>query len=563
MDSLIHLKSLFSWSQDLGAKDLTPCGEIDQVLRQLEARTKGAGSLELPLDLQEKAVLHFWESMRLDSLRDGRLVSFGMCLPIVPGGLCILEDRPRFSALLNGVDQWVKEPRRYRRCYQGLVANYFGYDANNPKAPASGKENWMTLGGYLGDRSTCITGSYTNPDWVTCIVENTQLFGEAPCEPYAADMLRGETQAVTWLRNCLGIDDSSWFVRELVLAQVAAATKETDHSFVAMLPRVLKLLAPNLVLRDRGLILLLDRYARISSRQLQQELRDRAVEWWGNPWLTSNSMRWGGVSAEARAMVAEWLKLEFIEAFFTLLAEEGAGDRRRLEFWKRYVHAIDDIHFALGADARRSRTRDFVELLSKMKGRTVPLIDTVSSNNAFVMTIGDLVVVEFSGRANALYGYDRRQGLPFDLETPVGTVNYGRNSLKNSRRVLWLTHGDGIRGWNKWEQRFEAHLREQFHIDPTTRTWISPPSKPYMVPPNPKVAPVSQPGVDSGPTWTSIPYSRNGLRKLAADERFEVEDNTARGGNLWVRAAVSPNAGRVLSGWGFKFKVGKGWWKGE
>ena len=42
-------------------------------------------------------------------------------------------------------------------------------------------------------------------------------------------------------------------------------------------------------------------------------------------------------------MVADWLKLEFIETFFTKLAEDGFGDPRRMNFWKRYVKAINHI----------------------------------------------------------------------------------------------------------------------------------------------------------------------------------------------------------------------------
>src|SRR5207247_8140573 len=170
-----------------------------------------------------------------------------------PGGPCVLEDRPRFSALLDSVEQWVGEPRHYRRCYQGLIASYFSYDGLGPQASASGKENWTALRGYLRERSMRITDGGTNPDWVTCVVENTQLFGEAPCDPYAADVLRGQTQAVARLRANFGIDDSSWFLRELVLAQIAAATNGTDRSFTDLLPHLLTLLAPNLVLRDRGM----------------------------------------------------------------------------------------------------------------------------------------------------------------------------------------------------------------------------------------------------------------------------------------------------------------------
>jgi len=55
-------------------------------------------------------------------------------------------------------------------------------------------------------------------------------------------------------------------------------------------------------------------------------------------------------------MVADWLKLEFIETFFTKLAEDGLGDPRRMNFWKRYVKSIDHIEFALGSSARNSGT---------------------------------------------------------------------------------------------------------------------------------------------------------------------------------------------------------------
>jgi hypothetical protein len=229
-----------------------------------------------------------------------------------------------------------------------------------------------------------------------------------------------------------------------------------------------------------------------------------------------------------------------------------------LEFWKRYVNAIDDIHFALGTDARSSRTRDFVELRTKMKGRTVPLIDAVSSNNAFVMTIGDLVVVEFSGRANALYGYDRRHGLPFDMSMPVVTAKDRRNSLKSGRRHIWLKHGDGIHGWNKWEEMFEATLREHFHVEPIARAKIAKPPKQSERSSNPTPAPDSRFVSGSG----AVPYSRTGLNQFAAEQGLEVLDNTSLGGNLWIRSPQwSPLVVRVLSAWGFKFKAEKGWWK--
>src|SRR5207249_2018302 len=143
-------------------------------------------------------------------------------------------------------------------------------------------------------------------------------------------------------------------------------------------------------------------------------------------------------------------------------------------------------------------------LRAKMKGLTVPLIDTVSSNNAFVMTIGDLVVVEFSGRANALYGYDRRHGLPFELASAVVSARDGRNSLKNSRRQIWLKHADGIHGWNKWEDMFEATLRRQFHVEPAARAQIVPPPKAAERAPTSAVASGSRFIKESGLTGTRV-----------------------------------------------------------
>jgi hypothetical protein len=533
---------------------------MDGLLKTLDSRARSAGNQHVPVDLQRQAVQNFWQTMRVESVRDGRLVSFGICLPSAPGGPCILEDNLRFSKLLDGVDQWTKEPRRYRRCYRGLVTNYFGYDAHHPQTPAAGKENWTKLRQYLSDRLEHITDTGVTPDWVTSAIEHRQVFGDAPSRRYAPSMLRGETDVVDRLRTDLGIDDSSWFVRDLVLAQVAVAVEDTDDKFEQLLPRLLAMLASNLVLRDRGLALLLDRYARIAPPPIHQRLRDCAVAWWGNPWLTSNSMRWGGVNSPTRAMVTEWLKLEFIEAFFTLLADEGVGDRRRLEFWKRYVHAITEIHFALGADARSYRSRDFVELRKKMLGLTVELADTASSNNAFVMTMGDVVLVEFSGRANALYGYDGRKGLPFEMTQPVLSVRNAPNSLKNSGRLLWLKHQDGIHGWDRWEEMFAATLKKHWGIEPKTNALDFPRPAATVSVGTPAPA-----GADPSPKATSeslIAYSQDALSKYAESRGLQIDDKRSVGGNLWVRGILwDPAVDRVLSAWGFKFRQGRGWWK--
>ena len=323
---------------------------------------------------------------------------------------------------------------------------------------------------------------------------------------------------------------------------------------------MLALLANNNVLRDRGLVMLLDRYVKVLGLHLHQELRDSSVQWWGNPWLPSNETRWGGVVGDARTMVSDWLKLELIEAFFTKLAEDGMGDRRRMEFWKRYVKSINRIEFALGSTARSSRDPDLVILREKMRGLTRHL-DAAGTNNAFIMTMGNLVAVEFSGMGNALYGYDAAQSLPFDTSAPLRLPQFERNSLKQkSQAILWISHQDGINGWDEWEQMFEATLRKSFGIEAGNAA----PQGPHPSMPRESAAPATSTRTAShgGDPAIFEPYSRGALNRFTRRFGLEIDDKTSQGGSLWVRTgAEDAYTSKVLSRWSFNYKPDKGWWK--
>ena len=79
-----------------------------------------------------------------------------------------------------------------------------------------------------------------------------------------------------------------------------------------------------------------------------------------------------------------------------------------------------------------------------MKG-LVRELDASGTNNAFIMRMGPLVAVEFSGLGNAFYGYDARQSVPFDTAQVLRLEVNGPNSLKRKdQSILWLTHQDGI-----------------------------------------------------------------------------------------------------------------------
>jgi hypothetical protein len=530
-----------------GSKPFVVDHGIDIVLADMLKRSKTAGNGSVPEDLQIAAVRRFWESKSVQSFRDAYQLSWALCVPHKVGGPCILEDRQRLQTVLQSVTSWGERPVAFRRCYQGLMQSYFTYDA--PNAITVGRQNWAQLREYLQLNCKAVVDSRVNPDWVTTLVGNRQLFTDSPFEPYVAALLRGDNSSIDHLCKQLGIVHTSWFLRELILAQVQGATKLANAQFVELMPRLLTLLKGNGVLRDRGTVLVLDRYAKVPGLQLHHDLCESVVSWWGNPWLPSNETRWGGVTDTAKAMVTEWLKLEFIETFFTKLAEDGLGDRRRMDFWKRYVKFIKQIQFALGSFARTSREPDFVALRKKMAGLLCEL-DASGTNNAFIMTMGNLKVVEFSGMGNALYGYDVQKQIPFNTSQPLRLTVDARNSLKHKReRILWLSHQDGIRGWDEWEQMFEATLKENFGIVPgaAAATVARAPAAP---------------STQSQNVASTDSYSLDALTRFSNDHGLSIENRNSQGGCIWVCTdADNPTVNKTLIRWGFKFKGNKGWWK--
>src|SRR6516165_4982183 len=200
------------------------------------------------------------------------------------------------------------------------------------------------------------------------------------------------------------------------LGQIDAATRKDDATFQQYLPGLLDLLAKHPLAINAGVAKLLTRYRTCRTVTIHPGLRDFTVAQWGNPWLSLNRAKWSLVGDDARAMVADWLKLVLIQQFFSLLAADGTNDTRRLKFWERYHDSIDDMYFALGDTARWHRGADFQDIRKKMAGRLLNLHSAgPPNNNAFIMCIGNFVVVEFGITGNACYIF-RRDQLPLGLD---------------------------------------------------------------------------------------------------------------------------------------------------
>src|ERR1700722_7725936 len=125
MSELGALRAMLQPGIDEGRRPMSEVPAIDEVLERLRSRCAQGTSGKVPEEFQLEAVLRFWDSLQIPKFRDTYLLSWGLCLPVRKDGPCILEDRDRFRRVLIAVDKEKPRPKAFRRCYKGLLKNYF------------------------------------------------------------------------------------------------------------------------------------------------------------------------------------------------------------------------------------------------------------------------------------------------------------------------------------------------------------------------------------------------------------------------------------------------------
>ena len=288
------------------------------------------------------------------------------------------EERLKNPVFLNRIDDYRENPRALRVCYRGLLHAYFLYDT--AMGSASGRENWGLLRNYLAGRSNFISTTGFQPSWVGTLLKNPEVLGPDPGPYYGKELFRGGPNGLT-------MSARTW--RSPILLASVARRRRSDRSgdedsgdaSRAGIPRLLDLLHRHPLALSFGLAKLLTRYKNCASATLHEQLRDSAVEAWGNPWLAINEAKWARVSQDVRRMIADWLKPALMQKFFNLLAEDGRNDTRRLRFWERYHKSIDAMYFALGETALTHPGPDFKEARKQMEGLRMTLTQAGSRDN--------------------------------------------------------------------------------------------------------------------------------------------------------------------------------------
>lgn len=510
--------------------------------RELEALKRmlgGSGSHSPPRDLLQEAVSLFRQTGELPNLSTARSVCYGSAIRFGQTEPPLIEVAI-FRNLLLTIDEYRDEPRRYRRCYKGLLHTYFIYDGE--EAPESGRRNWTYLRGYLEQHRGAVRAEGVTPDWVETIDDHANLLSEDPVSKYGPELLEGRTEIVRRIQDALGIDSASWFGRKLVLAQIEAASHEYDEGFRKHVHALLKLIAGYQLLENIGLQLVLNRYAQIRDPMLHPELRDRALASWGSPWLEQKKVNWSRVSPDAQRLMTTWIKRDIIRNFFEVLSEDRQTDKRRLKFWLQYHDQIDDMYFALGRNVSAARSTDIQQLRAKMEDRHLRLVDGGGPhNNAFIMLMGKYIVVEFGSKGNACFIFDKAN-LPFTLE---GDIAGDRMGLKHDSREHRLLHMDGSD--LTWESKFRRILAQcGVHSECASARSDST---------------VREPETSERRGGRS---TRAQLVAFLNDNGVLWEDKTAKGGNLKVlHTRFTGPIGDQLKKWGFAYSVREFWYRRE
>lgn len=498
------------------------------------------------------AMASFRRAGKVEGFRDLKYVCLGM--GAVDGqGWCAIAD----SRLRNRVAELVEaqpEMRRRIRCFQALLSSFWSFPLNGKQASSESKAGWVELRKWLrAERERILKSKEPKPPWFSALTKHIALLSEQPCEHFGAALLRGDSSELREAMDSLAIPSDSWVLEEAVIAQMRAGCALNDEPFKATLSNLINIgsgrggVELGESLRLRSVALLVSRYAKCRERPEHMALRDAAVGIVGNPWLRRASWdAWvvdarGKPDDQSREMVNGWLKRRLITDFFELLSVDGTGDSRRVDYWLRFEPAIEDMWFALGADAQYRRGEQFNDFRNRAKGRLLDLDGTTADNNAFVMRVGRYLLVEFGAKGNAMYVFEwdaLGQPLLDTLTSGRARASVSIHRLKDSNNVERLIHRDSAA--QSWEQKFDAYLVPRIGRRPSD-------------PPRRAGAPrrVRNEGFSTD-TWNFFART-HGLR---------VEDHRSRQGALWVLGVEQPShVAAQLEAWGFKSRAPRGWFK--
>ena len=549
---------------------------MSEALRNVRRDLGGDGGRPPTDDLLRSSIQQFVKNGKVSNFTELKYVCYGVTVPVGKDQWRIIDKQALFDGLLDLVKDHEGQLKQFRRCYQGLLSGYFGFDWYSAAVDKS-HDNWERLRSYLSDqlKPTVKAAAQrgTTPEWLQILHAHKNLLTDDPCSRYAKGLKQGNSRELKEVCVGLGIAGSSWVWQDAFVAYVHLVCAGTDANFVKELNLLLDLVNGRaeitlpLALATQAAAIIVIRYSSSANKPEHAALRDTCLHWIGNPWLKRTAWDAHVNNEPARQMVNGWLKRRLIKDFFELLAQDGAADLRRLNYWLKWEPQITDMWFVLGSNARDDHSAAFMELRKRMSGRGRILTDNNHQNNAFVMRIGPLLVIEFGVTGNACYAFAAA-----DFRTSLERQIFTIAELKQKALATRLSH------MSQWEGRFDYELRRLLQSVPMSKgelqthaanTAPSSGGNPlWRTSQSPAQSTVQKStatlvGIAPKPQQKSSETDLDLLFNMCSRSGVEWEDNRPKRGALWIlipdRAKRAGLCG-VLDRYGFRYTEGKGFW---
>jgi hypothetical protein len=531
------------------------------------------------------AVFEFRNTQRIPNVIALRYICLGA--GELAGQWTLLGDAILWEILRTRAEEG--EFRQQIKCFQGLLRSYWSFPALSIEKTATSYRGWLTLREWLHSRLDTIgqlkaqNPRLRSPDWLRVLGNHRNLLTEHPCDRYGHRLLDGDGSELDEAVKGLAIPSESWVFEEAIYAQINHAVKQPDPKFQEILPKVFNMVAnpptASKLLATRCVASLIGRYAKCSNRPEHIALRDASIQSIGNPWLRKAAWdahvlnEYGKPDDHAREMVHGWLRQRLIKDFFELLSEDRAADPRRLNYWLRFEPAIEDMWFVLGNHAYFSTGKDYVDFKERARGRILSLAgQTPPTNNAFIMLIGEYVVIEFgiTGNACFVFAWDELQSdLSKKLLSGLQRLQIDIAALRNPDDKL--VHRDSPKVGKSWEEKFDEQLVPTLGWRPAaspfslrsvrSRTLV--PNRGSLTGDSSKQKVVWIPSGTPAASVEHAPlFSWIDLERHVSKYGLKVADKRRVGGAYWVLIDNTlPEQTNPLRGWGFRYKAGKGWWR--
>ena len=335
--------------------------------------------------------------------------------------------------------------------YFPLLYSYFALENEDVKnKPAI----WLQLRDVLNTNRSGVYRDLKRPKkWMNTLVDYSEILSNSPTKSFVKRFLEDkDASSVANELESLKMAPNSWFWDDLIKSSIQSINGMNEQDYLKIIPRFLHLAEQNLLYTADILVALLERYARTSERQkVNEALKHLALNQWGNPQYES-SAGWSNVNANTKQMVIQWFVRADLEAFFKLFS--ASADINRFNYWIKFIDKISFSQIFLGPSALQSQQTQHKKFRELNRGRLKELMGSTASNNAFLLKIENVYIVDFSDTGNACYAYNYLPYKDKDRRIFIG-------ELKNKNTVLFVGKGGGkiaLSHSGDWEARFDEHL---------------------------------------------------------------------------------------------------------